>query len=106
VVSARGWGVRAPGPTAARFFFGSQRYWWMHLTSLGQSASVAQAPTIRDIEQRKQVQARQNEVGTQVASLPQVSSSHELAARQYVSLTDWDVQSDPGGQGTFGGGSQ
>ena len=73
---------------------------------LGQSASFLQRPTIRDMEQRKQVQSRQNPVGTQVASAPQESVSQALSARQYVCSADCDVQLDPGGQGTFGGGSQ
>jgi hypothetical protein len=65
-----------------------------------------QLPTIRRIEQRKQVQPRQNEVGTQLASAPQLLSPQLLCARQYMSSRDWEVQSDPGGHGSFGGGSQ
>jgi hypothetical protein len=61
---------------------GSQRYSRKHETPFGQSALVLQVPTIRDIEQRKQVQVRQNDVGTQVAPSPQEPSAQLACARQ------------------------
>ena len=72
----------------------------------GQSASLLHMPTMRLFEQRKQVQLKQYDAGTQVASGPQGFVSHELPVLQKVSSTDMEVQSEPGGQGPSGGGSQ
>jgi hypothetical protein len=99
-------GGAAARPGATRFFLGSQRYSRLHATPSRQSAPALHAPTTRFIEQRKQVQLRQNDVGTQLASAPHERSAQLGCARQNVSSRDRDVHSDPGAHGSFGGGSQ